>query len=212
MVDTRQVRFLLWRGVDEWLAEAASVDLAGDGLRAAGVQFGAEPVPYRLDYRLDASTGFVTRELEISAVGEGWRRRLMLRHDGSGGWRSEVDSKGEPPGERRDDEPPDLVRARDIDVGFSPLTNSMPILRHGLHRSGSHDFVIAFVSVPDLRVIAASQRYEHVGVGGEGAIVRFLDGESDFSAELELDGDGLLRFYPQLARRVLAQEMAADAD
>jgi hypothetical protein len=188
------MRQVIWRGVEEWLAEAASVDLREEGLSATGTQFGADPSPYRLDYRLDASDGFVTRELELSANADGGRRTLKLHHDGSGGWRAEAEHEVELP---------DLSLARDIDIGFSPLTNSLPILRHGLHRQGERDFVMAWVEVPSLNVIAARQRYVHVSGGEDGAIVRFVDGESDFSADLELDRDGLLVFYPELARRVL---------
>jgi uncharacterized protein len=191
------MRLVIWRGIEEWLAEAVSVELGGDGLSATGTQLGADPVPYRLDYRLDASDGFVTRQLELTASVEDGRRTLTLHHDGSGGWSAEAEG---------DIELPDLSQARDIDIGFSPLTNSMPILRHGLHRQGEHDFVMAWVEVPSLNVIAAKQRYEHLDGGEHGATVRFLDGESDFTADLELDREGLLVFYPELARRVAAGE------
>ena len=189
------MRFVVWRGAEEWLAEAASVDLREDGLSATGVQLGAHPSPYRLDYRLDASDGFITRELELTATVGVDRLRLKLEHDGSGGWSAEDDHGVDLP---------DLSQARDIDIGFSPLTNSMPILRHRLHAAGAGDFTMAWVEVPELRVIAAKQRYEHVRASEEGAVVRFLDGESDFSADLELNSDGLLVHYPHLARRVEA--------
>jgi uncharacterized protein len=204
------MRFCVWTGVEEWLAEAASIDLRDAGLTAVGTQLGAHPAPYRVDYRLDASNGFVTRELDITAVGEGWRRRLLLRHDGTGGWSAKVEDDGDPPGRAWDGELPDLSEALDIDVGFSPLTNSMPILRHELHRQeGSRDFVMAWVSIPDLRVSASKQRYEHVRSGNGGATVRFLELDSEFTAELELDQAGLLVFYPALSRRVASEEMAA---
>jgi hypothetical protein len=204
------MRFCVWTGVEEWLAEAASIDLREGGLSASGIQLGAHPAPYRVDYRLDASDGFVTSELDLTAVGEGWLRRLHLRHDGAGGWSAEVEDDGDPPGGAWDGELPDLSDALDIDIGFSPLTNSMPILRHELRRNdGSRDFVMAWVSIPDLRVTASKQRYEHVRADDEGAVVRFLEVESGFTAELELDSDGLLVFYPDLSRRVASEEMAA---
>jgi hypothetical protein len=203
------VRFVVWRGVEEWLAEAASIDLREDGLSASGIQLGARPAPYRVDYRLDAGEGLVTRELEVTAVGEGWRRRLMLRHDGSGGWSADVETDGNPPGGAWDGELPDLSEALDIDIGFSPLTNSMPILRHRLHREGSREFVMAWVSIPDVRVRASKQRYEHVRADDAGSTVRFLELDGDFNAELELDEDGLLVFYPGLARRISSEEIAA---
>jgi uncharacterized protein len=193
--------FLLWTGVEEWLAEAAMVDLAGEGLSATGTQLGAEPAPYRVDYRLDAPD-FVTRELELTATGEGWRRHLLLRHDGSGAWQAEVDDEGEVPGGAWDASLPDVSEARDIDIEFSPLTNTMPILRHGFQRDGSGDFLMAFVTMPSLRVEASPQHYEHVRRTENGSVVRFISKDSDFTADLELDSNGLLAFYPRLARRV----------
>ena len=78
----------------------------------------------------------------------------------------------------------------------------MPILRHGFQRGGSGDFVMAFVRTPSLRVEASPQRYEHVRTTENGAVVRYISRDGDFTADLELDADGLLVHYPRLARRV----------
>jgi hypothetical protein len=195
------VSFLVWTGVEEWLTESATVELDGGGLRADGTQLGAEPVPFRVDYRLEAP-GFVTRELELVTSGEGWRRQLLLRHDGAGAWNAEVEDQGDAPGGPWDGSLPDLSDALDIDIQNSPLTNTMPILRHGFQREGSGDFLMAFVTTPGLRVEASPQRYEHVGASADGSVVRYISRDGDFTADLELDGDGLLRLYPRLARRV----------
>jgi hypothetical protein len=52
--------------------------------------------------------------------------------------------------------------------------------------------------------ISTHRRYEFVRPKGEGAVVRFVDRglSAGFSAELELDADGLIEVYPDLARRV----------
>jgi hypothetical protein len=181
---------LAWTGLEEWLAEHAQIDLGEDGILATGVQLGVEPEPYLVEYRLDAPTDWITRRLDINASGAGWRRSLSLEHDGHGRWT--VD------GERR----ADLDGALDCDLEFSPLTNLMPIRRSGLHeRAGAADFVMAWVSVPDLQVHASPQRYEHVRPD----VTRFVSLDSDFRAELELDADGLVVRYPRLAERVSAQ-------
>jgi hypothetical protein len=199
--------FLVWRGVEEWLTESAAVDLGGGGLSATGMQLAAEPVPFRVDYRLEAPE-FVTRELELTASAEGWRRHLLLRHDGDGAWEAEVDDQGDVPGGRWDGALPDLSEALDIDIQNSPLTNTMPILRHGFQREGSGNFVMAFVTTPSLRVEASPQRYEHVRTTDGGSVVRYISRDGDFTAELELDTDGLLVFYPRLGRRVEPGERA----
>ena len=196
------MRFLVWSGLEEWLTETAAVDLADGGLRAIGTQIGADPAPFRVDYRLEAPERFVTRELELTATAEGWRRRLVLRHDGTGGWSAEVEDDGRVQGGAWDGELPDLSAARDIDLENSPLTNTMPILREGFREGGSGEFTMAFVLMPTLRVDASRQGYEHVRRDGNVSVVRYLSLESDFRADLELDEDGLLVFYPRLARRV----------
>jgi uncharacterized protein len=196
------MRFLVWSGVEEWMTEAAAVELTEDGLSATGTQLGADPVPYRVDYRLEAPDDYVTRELDLTATAEGWRRRLLLTHDGEGAWRAEVEDEGEVPGGAWDGGLPDLSAARDIDIQNSPLTNTMPILRHGFQRSGERDFLMAFVTLPALRVEASLQRYEHVSESSDGSVVRYIGLDSAFTADLELDPEGLLVFYPRLARRV----------
>jgi hypothetical protein len=198
------VRFLIWTGVEEWLSEAAAVDLTGGGMRAIGTQLGAEPVPFRVDYRLEAPERFVTRELELTATTEAWRRRLVLRHDGSGRWTAEVADEGDVPGGPWDGSLPDLGEALDVDIQNSPLTNTMPIRRHGFDEAGSGEFVMAFVRAPTLRVEASAQGYQHLRRAGAGAVVRYLSLGGDFRADLEVDDEGLLVFYPRLARRVEA--------
>jgi hypothetical protein len=64
---------------------------------------------------------------------------------------------------------------------------------------------MAWISVPDLSVHALAQRYTQLGSTGDGARVRYEsleDGEVVFTQDLELDPRGLVRLYPQLARRI----------
>jgi hypothetical protein len=200
-------RLLIWRGLDEWRTEAAEIHLTEDGVGARGTQIGLDPLPYRLSYRLEAPERFVTRSLEIEVAGDGWRRELDLTHDGNGSWQCQ----GAESGEAQVDLPaPDgdtagLEGSLDCDLGLSPLTNFMPIRRHDLHRGpGEAEFVMAWVSVPDLALHVSAQRYEHVRMEAEGAVVRFIDEGmfKGFTSELELDENGLVRVYPDLAARV----------
>jgi uncharacterized protein len=92
----------------------------------------------------------------------------------------------------------ELEDGRDhFDLGYSPLFNSSPVIRYGLHRGGeSRDFVMTLVSVPSLEVERSEQRYEPFAPG----LVRFRSG--DFTAMLELDEDGFVVRYPGLATRL----------
>ena len=198
-------RLLLWERTDAWGAEVASVELTPHGVRATGTQLGIDPVAYRLDYELDAGDGWVTRRLGVRTSGEGWTRSLELTRGDDGRWRRETGETGEVELPSPGGPVHGLGDAVDCDLGLSPLTNLMPIRRHRLHeRPGKVDLVAAWVSAPDLALHRYPQRYEHVRMDERSATVRFEDRGlfPGFESELQLDADGLVREYPQLARRV----------
>ncbi|MDQ3885705.1 MAG: putative glycolipid-binding domain-containing protein, partial [Actinomycetota bacterium] len=94
----------------------------------------------------------------------------------------------------------DFDGAVDVDLAFSPLFNSLPIRRLGMHRNvGEHDLRVVFVSLPSLQVELVHQTYRTVSVG-EQPVIAFSSGS--FSAELTLDPEGLVLDYPGVARRL----------
>jgi hypothetical protein len=173
---------IAWTGDEDWTAEVCDLELSADGIVASGTQLGADPHPYRASYELDARGDWITRHLIVTVPGAG---TLDLRHDGAGRWEGR----------------PELDGALDCDLAYSPLTNMMPIRRLALHeRAGTFDYLMAWVSLPDLNVHLSPQRYTHQRPG----VVRF-SGE-DFEADIEVDADGLVVHYPQISRRVAILE------
>ncbi|MFF5205965.1 putative glycolipid-binding domain-containing protein [Streptosporangium sp. NPDC000396] len=177
-------------------AEYAEVGL-GPELTAVGVAIGADPVPYRLEYTLRTYPGYVTELLSVRAHGVGWCRALDLRRSVGGSWSCETKEEGHlegpPPGGNMNV----LNDALDCDLGLSPLTNTMPVLRHALTRcEGRMDFVMAWVQVPHLHVIHHPQHYTHLGPN----VVRY--GSEGFSADLVFDDDGIVTDYPGLAKLI----------
>lgn len=196
-------RAVIWAKPDPLGMEFADIAFHRDHLSAAGVAIGSAPVPYRLEYELETSAGFLTTRLRVSAIGQGWSRDLDLRRDPAGSWTALTGMKGEvdlpaPGGIVGAPE-----RALDCDLALSPLTNSMPILRHRLQAGGaSHDFQMAFVSVPDLGVRASRQRYVFVRRDDELAVIRYESMDSDFRADLTVDWHGLVVDYPGIGRLI----------
>jgi hypothetical protein len=196
-------RQLTWSGLDEWRSEVASVELEADSLRANGTQVGVEPLAYRLNYELEVGSGWITSRLRVQVSGSDWARELDLRHDGDGGWDADASEEGDVPLPPPGGEAEAVRGALDCDLGLCPLTNVMPVRRHSLHqRPGEIDFLMAWVSVPDLSLHASRQRYEHVGRRDDRLVVRYVGEHRDFIGELELDEDGFVLLYPDLARRV----------
>jgi hypothetical protein len=84
-----------------------------------------------------------------------------------------------------------------FDLGWSPLFNSLPVLRDGLLEAGPpRDYVMRWVDVPSLELHRSEQRYEPLG----DRVVRFVSG--DFTADIRFDAAGFVLDYPGLARRV----------
>ena len=195
---------LAWVKDEPFGVEFVEVELADDRLSAIGVAIGTDPMPYRLDYTLATQAGFVTARLDVTTRGGGWRRRLELRRDEAGAWSALADADGDalltPPG----GDVEAFADALDCDLGLSPLTNAMPVLRHGLLAGDgkSVDLRMAWVSVPDLGVHASDQRYTAVREDADGAIVRYETIGGTFTADLLFDRAGLVVDYPGLARRL----------
>jgi uncharacterized protein len=153
------------------------------------------------DYVLETAAGYLTSRLRVTSRGEGWRRTLDLRRDDSGVWTAAAVEEGgvdlPPPG----GDPATFGEALDCDLGLSPVTNLMPILRHRLLAGGEPvELTTAWVSVPDLSVRADSQRYASLT---EGRVIRYEASDGTFAADITLDSDGIVIDYPGIARRLL---------
>jgi hypothetical protein len=115
-------------------------------LHARGRSAGLLPVPFWSAYTLETADDYVTSRLTVETDWDGGSASLDLRRV-AGGWLV----NGEPR--------PDLDSALDCDLAACPLTNTMPIVRHGLHRGpGQAEFVMAFVELPRPRPEARPRR------------------------------------------------------
>jgi hypothetical protein len=171
--------------------ETAWITLDDDGLAARGRAVGLASEPYWVTYTLQTGRQQVTRRLAVTVepASNADARSLELLRSPDGTWSVDGVVRA------------DLAGALDCDLAFSLLTNTMPILRYRLHqRPGAADLVMAWVSLPDLAVHRSEQRYEHLRRTADGAVVRFATGS--FTADLEVDANGLVVRYPQLGARL----------
>lgn len=181
-------RVVTWRVIPSGGLETAWITRDASSLTARGRAVGTDPSRYWVEYQLDTGDDFVTRSLNVTIHSEEDSRTLELRREGER-WSANEESL------------PELSAALDCDLGLCPLTNTMPILRHELHvQPGRHEFLMAWVAVPELTVHASQQTYTHLASVPEGARVRYESG--DFASDLLVDHDGLVVEYPQLATRI----------
>jgi uncharacterized protein len=195
---------IVWLRPDPYQGmEIATVRLDATTIQAWGCAIGSQPMPYRLNYELVTIDGFITSHLHVEARGANWHRTLDLRRSDSGLWscNTTVEGKADLPVPGGDMSR--LTGALDCDLGLSPLTNSMPILRHAIHKSGgTYDFRMAWVRVPDLSVHLAEQHYASVRSEDGMAVIRYSSGL--FSADLRVDQRGIVVDYPGLAQQIAA--------
>ena len=84
-----------------------------------------------------------------------------------------------------------------FDLGWSPLFNSLPVIRDELLESGPPRlYEMRWVDVPSLAVSKSEQHYEPLG----NRQVRFSAG--DFTADIRFDEAGFVLEYPGIAMRV----------
>jgi hypothetical protein len=84
-----------------------------------------------------------------------------------------------------------------FDLFASPFFNSLPVMRDGLLDGGHpHEYVMRFVTLPELEVVRSEQRYEPRGDG----VVRYSSGS--FAADIAFDADGFVTDYEGFLERI----------
>ena len=198
---------IVWAGHERTGMEIAHVRFEDGRLSAHGTQIGVAPDLYQLDYRLETDEQLRTKRLQAEVTGNGWTRRIDLRRDELSRWDCTAAAVGHPDLPPPGGDMPALDGAEDCDLGFSPLTNLMPVRRAGLlDGPGRQDFLMAWVAVPALQVIPARQTYEHIRRDEDGVNVRYVGRHRGYTGELRFDHLGFIELYPGLGQRLRTEE------
>lgn len=175
-----------WRPIQGTGLEHLTLHQTDDTILGDSVVIGeSDAHKFGLAYRLTLDRSWHLREAVIALAGQD--RTLILRSDGAGTWRDGDDALL-----------PDLAGCIDIDLAATPFTNTLPIRRLTLPLGEAKEIRVVYIPVPDLRPIAVAQRYTRNAVDRY-----FYEGlSSNFSAELQVDGNGLVIDYPGLFERL----------
>jgi hypothetical protein len=189
---------LTWQAEDGHGLEGTRLLLGTGGFRALGRLVRADPHGgFTASYRLVVSDDGTLERLSVTSATAERERHLTINRTDDGIWLLDT---GTGAGSTR----ADFAQAVDVDLAYSPMFNTLPIRRFGLHRdTGEHTVPMVYLSLPDLEVRAVEQTYRTVAEldGEDGhALVEFR--WEDFTAELVVDADGVVASYPGLARRL----------
>jgi uncharacterized protein len=171
-----------WRDWSEDSIEHLALVEGADGISVDSVIVGADVA---LRYRLSCDARWRLRTARVEVVGRDCF--VSLSSDGKGTWTGGDGAALS-----------DLDGAVDIDIAATPFTNTLPIRRLGLRQGESAEIIVAYVSIPELRVTAERQRYTCLEPG---RLYRFQSLDGDFTRDIEVDANGLVVTYPGLFRR-----------
>jgi hypothetical protein len=178
---------VVWRQLDGSGMEHCRLtdDVLAPSLDGAVVVVDAN-VPWRLDFRITCDGHWQTRAVSVRAVEGVTDHLLNLAADDQGHWIVNGAARS------------DLDGCLDVDLGFSPSTNTLPIRRLGLGVDQTMTIDVAWVEFPSLTVRRASQRYTRLAERRW----RFEYLTTGFTADIDVDEHGLVVSYPPLWSRV----------
>lgn len=134
-------------------------------------------------YTLVTDKNWRTLELRLMVeTAPGSMEGIHLLTEGDGKW---TDANENPM--------PELDGCLDVDIQWSPLTNSLPVNRIPLEVGAAQEILVAYVSLPELTVKPVKQRYSRTTQ----TVVGYTSPSLPGGADLVVDQYGLVEHYPQ---------------
>jgi hypothetical protein len=174
-----------WRRIDVSGHEEARAERTPGGWRLTGeLDVEEAGMAARLRYAIECDPEWRTRSAIIDGEAAGRPIRFTLAADGEGHWKRDGLSA------------PDLAGALDVDLGFTPATNTLPIRRLALVVGESAPVRSAWIRFPELRLEPLEQTYTR-----EAEVTfryRALVDDEPFIAQLDVDAFGRVVRYEGL--------------
>jgi uncharacterized protein len=184
----------LWRRLDTPGHDACAIVRDGDGHVIDGMAvFRNSNGVARLRYRVDCDAKWVTRR----ALVDGWvgARRMDLRiartEEGQWTLNGEIVAM--------------VNGLRDVDLGFTPATNLLPIRRLRLHIGEEASAPAAWIDTADWRLKRLEQTYRRISM----SIFEYRAPDQGYEGNLSIDEAGVVTHYPGLWEQVEARTVGA---
>lgn len=174
---------ILWRRLDVSGHEIAELTSDGDGWQLSGTVLVAHNAnPCRLDYLIDCDDRWNTRAVQIHGRAGGGPAALELSRTSENTWYVNGTMM------------PALDGCIDVDLGFSPATNLLPIRRLRLAVGARAVVRAAWVRFPELTLAVLEQEYVRTGE----TTYHYEGAGGAFQRELSVNTDGFVLEYPGL--------------
>jgi len=189
---TRLVRTVLWQRIDSPGSEWCTLEQEPDGWRFRGIVLTeAATVPVLVQYAVALASDWSTRAVEIVMRSGDVTEPRELRLTVAPGPRWQIEREPSPDPAMPQDDLMALHGLVDIDLGFSPVTNTLPIRRLDPAIGDAVAVTAAWVRFPELTIEPLPQRYIRLAERR----YRYESAGGAFVAEIEVDDLGLVTAY-----------------
>ncbi len=176
---------IVWRRQDQpGLEFAKLVSIDGEWYLTGTVVVVQERMPCELRYRVVCGPDWRTESADIRGTLGVQPVSIQIANDAQLGW---VMNGGLCAG---------LDGCTDVDLAFTPATNTLPIRRLGLAAGESAAVSAAWLRFPEMSVERLDQRYTRISE----STYRYESAGGTFVRELTVSPDGLVQQYPGLWR------------
>ena len=127
-------------------------------------------------YRVRSELSGITRRARIVSLG----KQVLIERDKAGRWVMD------------EQDVPEVAGLADIDLGFTPATNTLPIRRLGLGVGKGADLTVAWFDPADRRLKPLRQRYDRI----DPHHYLYSSPDHGFEVELTVDDFGAVTRYP----------------
>lgn len=171
---------ILWRRIDFPGHEVATLDLVEGGWELSGTAvFLSERGPSKLEYAVFCTSAWLTESAQVTGVIGGHRLNLVVAVNAERRWYLNGSECGAVEG------------CMDIDLGFSPSTNLLPIRRLALAVGAQAEVRAAWLPFPSLELELLPQVYRREGE----RTYRYESGGGAFVRTLEVNAVGFVTSY-----------------
>ena len=172
-----------WKRRDQLALEYFSLQAAHSHIFLTGqISAVTEGRPCFLNYAVICSADWVTREAVVSLSAGGAHTSAKLVRTSQGDWQVNGSDRL------------DLAGATDIDIQWTPATNTPPVKRMQLEVGESRQVDAAWVRIPELTIERLVQVYTRTARD----IYRYESGGGSFVADLKVDAEGFVDLYGDL--------------
>jgi hypothetical protein len=178
---------ILWHCASLASSEHASLFEMGNGCRLQGLAvLPLASEPCHITYDVLCSQDWTALSCRVTLVFPNEERTIELKRESAGRW------------EHNGVAAPHLLHCSDIDLGWTPATNVIPIRRLDLDVGDGASILAAWVRFPELDVVANEQHYTRLASDRW----RYQSGDYDFELLVDASSGLVLEYGDDLWRAV----------